>query len=168
MQKVEVDQARDVPARPRAVSSAIRSFAKGPVNEDSAVPIRDATATRVIELLAATPGIEVLGALVALDPFTLSRPCRIDYLSALERQTSWLQAAMQRAIVAVAGDEPSKAEDMWSGVDDAEREEVASALRLSGSTAQVRIDVARTLVNHLPDVCAALSTGEISPAHADA
>ena len=166
MQKVEVDQARDVPARSRAVSSAIRSFAKGPVNEDSAVPIRDATATRVIELLAATPGIEVLGALVALDPFTLSRPCRIDYLSALERQTSWLQAAMQRAIVAVAGDEPSKAEDMWSGVDDAEREEVASALRLSGSTAQVRIDVARTLVNHLPDVCAALSTGEISPAHA--
>ena len=73
---------------------------------------------------------------------------------------------MQRAIVAVAGDEPSKAEDMWSGVDDAEREEVASALRLSGSTAQVRIDVARTLVNHLPDVCAALSTGDISPAHA--
>ena len=126
----------------------------------------DPLSERVSQLLAATPGIEVLGALIEVDPFTLTQSCRIDYLSALERQTSWLQAAMQRAIVAVAGDEPSKADDMWSGVDDAEREEVASALRLSGSTAQMRIDVARTLVNHLPDVCAALSTGEISPAHA--
>ncbi len=147
-------------------SSRFRNFGKSAMVEDVHTPVLDAESARVLELLAMTPGIEVLGALIAIDPFTLSRPCRIDYLSALERQTSWLQAAMQRAIVAVAGDEPSKADDMWSGVDDAEREEVASALRLSGSTAQIRIDVARTLVNHLPDVCAALSTGEISPAHA--
>ena len=71
---------------------------------------------------------------------------------------------MQRAIVAVAGHEPSQAENLWTGIDESEREDVASALRLSGSTAQIRIDVARTLVNHLPNVCSALSVGDISPA----
>jgi hypothetical protein len=37
---------------------------------------------------------------------------------------------------------------------------------MSTGTAQIRIDVARTLVNHLPNVCSALAMGEISPAHA--
>jgi len=73
---------------------------------------------------------------------------------------------MQRAIVAVAGEEGSKSEDIFTGVDDAEREDVATALRMSTGTAQIRIDVARTLVNHLPNVCSALAMGEISPAHA--
>jgi hypothetical protein len=73
---------------------------------------------------------------------------------------------MQRAIVAVAGEEGSKSEDMFTGVDDAEREDEATALRMSTGTAQIRIDVARTLVNHLPNVCSALAMGEISPAHA--
>ena len=73
---------------------------------------------------------------------------------------------MQSAIVAVAGNEPSKAESMWSGVDDSEREEIAAALRLSSGTAQNRIDVARTLINYLPNTCAALANGEISAAHA--
>jgi hypothetical protein len=55
---------------------------------------------------------------------------------------------------------------MWSGVDDSEREEIAAALRLSSGTAQNRIDIARTLVNYLPNTCAALANGEISAAHA--
>lgn len=126
----------------------------------------EAPADRIAELLHTIPGIGALTELLAIDPFTLIRGARIDYLAALERQTSWLQAAMQRAIVAVAGDEPTRAEDLWAGVDDAEREDVASALRLSGSSAQMRIDVARTLVNHLPNTCSALAAGEISPAHA--
>ncbi|NBU93393.1 MAG: HNH endonuclease [Actinobacteria bacterium] len=120
----------------------------------------------VLELLRKPAGIDVLGQLANIDPFTLSKPRRIDYLAALEKQTGWLQALMQNAIVAVAGDQPSEAESMWSGVDDAEREEVASALRLSPNTAQIRIDVARTLTNHLPSTCSALATGEISAAHA--
>lgn len=123
-------------------------------------------ADRIAQLLHATPGITALTELLTIDPFTLIRGARIDYLAALERQTSWLQAAMQRAIVAVAGDEPTRAEDLWAGIDDAEREDVASALRLSGPTAQMRIDVARALVNHLPNTCSALASGEISPAHA--
>lgn len=120
----------------------------------------------VSRLLAATPGIETLTSLFAIDPFDLPAAERIDYLSALERQISWLQAMMQRAIVAVAGEEGSKSDDIFTGIDDAEREDVATALRMSTGTAQIRIDVARTLVNHLPNVCSALAMGEISPAHA--
>jgi hypothetical protein len=120
----------------------------------------------VSRLLAAAPGIDTLTSLNAIDPFDLPAAARIDYLSAIERQISWLQAMMQRAIVAVAGEEGSKSEDMFTGVDDAEREDVATALRMSTATAQIRIDVARTLVNHLPNVCSALAMGEISPAHA--
>lgn len=123
-------------------------------------------ANHVGQLLRATPGIDTLTALLLVDPFLLAQSARIDYLAALERQTSWLQAAMQRAIVAVAGEEPSRSEDIWGGVDDSEREDVAAALRLSGSSAQMRIDVARTLVNHLPNTCSALASGEISPSHA--
>jgi hypothetical protein len=73
---------------------------------------------------------------------------------------------MQRAIVAVAGVEAGQSEGPFNGVDEAEREDVSSALRLSAGTAQMRIDVARTLVNHLPNTCSALATGELSAAHA--
>ena len=117
-------------------------------------------------LLAAAPGIATLTGLIAIDPHTLIPAARVDYLAALERQTSWLQAAMQRAIVAVAGIEATTADGPFGGVDESEREDVSSALRLSAGTAQMRIDVARTLVNHLPQTCSALATGEISPAHA--
>jgi hypothetical protein len=120
----------------------------------------------VVLLLAAAPGIATLTGLIAIDPHTLTPSARVDYLAALERQTSWLQAAMQRAIVAVAGIEATIAEGPFGGVDESEREDVSSALRLSAGTAQMRIDVARTLVNHLPQTCSALATGEISPAHA--
>ena len=120
----------------------------------------------VSRLLTAAPGIDTLASLSAINPFDLPAAARIDYLSALERQISWLQAMMQRAIVAVAGEEGSKSDDIFTGVDDAEREDVAAALRMSTGTAQIRIDVARTLINHLPNVCSALAMGEISPAHA--
>jgi hypothetical protein len=120
----------------------------------------------VATLLAAAPGIKTLGGLIAIDPQELSPAARIDYLAALERQSSWLQAAMQRAIVAVAGISEGKSDGPFTGVDEAEREDVSSALRLSAGTAQMRIDVARTLVNHLPNTCSALATGELSAAHA--
>ena len=120
----------------------------------------------VSSLLAAAPGIKTLSGLIAIDPQELSPGARIDYLAALERQSSWLQAAMQRAIVAVAGISEGKSDGPFTGVDEAEREDVSSALRLSAGTAQMRIDVARTLVNHLPNTCSALATGELSAAHA--
>lgn len=133
------------------------------LGEDS---VEDTTDVAVTQLLRSAPGIATLTSLLDIDPFTLTQSARIDYLAAMERQTSWLQAAMQRAIVAVAGETASQNETIWGGVDDAEREDVAAALRLSGSSAQTRIDVARILVNHLPNTCSALASGEISPAHA--
>lgn len=126
----------------------------------------DALSGTVAQLLRETPGIKSLTELLEIDPFCLTQSARIDYLAALERQSSWLQAAMQRAIVAVAGQEPTQNSNIWGGVDDAEREDIAAALRLSGSSAQMRIDVARILVNHLPNTCSALASGEISPSHA--
>ena len=127
-----------------------------------------AVSPAISDLLNAMPGIATLSALVSINPQELSPADRIDYLTALERQTGWLQALMQRAIVAVAGCDSSKPNgtDPFFGVDDAEREDISTALRLAPTTAQSRIDVARTLVNHLPNTCSALATGEISPAHA--
>jgi hypothetical protein len=122
---------------------------------------------RATELLNSIPGIETLTALVAIDPEDLSRGARVDYLSAVERQTGWLQALIQRAIVAVAGTEPSEADGIYEGVDDAEREDISAALRMSGNSAQYKIDIARSLINTLPNTCSALATGEISPAHAN-
>lgn len=126
--------------------------------------------SKVADLLNSMPGIKTLSELVAIDPGKLSPSSRIDYLTALERQTAWLQALMQRAIIAVAGNDPSFAngQEPFFGVDEAEREDVSTALRLSAGTAQSRIDVARTLVNHLPNTCSALATGDISLAHANA
>lgn len=125
--------------------------------------------SKVAQLLNSIPGIKTLSELVAIDPGKLSPSSRIDYLTALERQTAWLQALMQRAIIAVAGNDPSVAngQEPFFGVDEAEREDVSTALRLSAGTAQSRIDVARTLVNYLPNTCSALATGDISLAHAN-
>jgi len=121
----------------------------------------------VESLLAAPAGLQSLGQLAVIDPLTLSLSARINYLSALEKQTGWLQALLQRAIVAVAGEEPTESTGALSNVDEAQREEIASALRLSGTTAQTRIDTARTLTQFLPETCAALSLGEISHAQAN-
>ena len=134
---------------------------------DSTDRFQNTLNARATELLNSVPGIETLTALVAIDPEDLSRSARVDYLSAVERQTGWLQALIQRAIVAVAGAEPSEADGIYEGVDDAEREDISAALRMSGNSAQYKIDIARSLINTLPNTCSALATGEISPAHAN-
>jgi len=120
----------------------------------------------VARLLIDIPNATTLEKLAAIDPFSLTAADRIDYLSALERQDGWLFALKQRAITAVAGVQPSEGEGAMFGVDDAEREDVSTALRLAPATAQIRIDIARTLVNNLPNTCSALAVGEISSAHA--
>lgn len=120
----------------------------------------------IADLLFATPSANTLAKLSAIDPFSLPAPERIDYLAALERQDGWLFALKQRAITAVAGVQASEGEGAIFGVDEAEREDVSTALRLAPATAQMRIDIARTLVNNLPNTCSALAIGEISSAHA--
>ena len=101
------------------------------------------------EILCQAPGINALSELVAIDPFSLDRLGRLDFLAALEKQSAWLQAIMQSAIIAVAGEAASQADARFNGVDEMEREDIATALRLSHGTAQIRIDVARTLTQHL-------------------
>lgn len=123
-------------------------------------------AAAVADLLFAAPSANTLAQLAAIDPFSLPAADRIDYLSALERQDGWLFALKQRAITAVAGAQASEGEGAIFGVDEAEREDVSTALRLAPATAQMRIDIARTLVNNLPNTCSALAIGEISSAHA--
>jgi hypothetical protein len=120
----------------------------------------------VSDLLTAIPSAAVLEGLSAIDPYSLTPALRIDFLAALERQDGWLFALKQRAITAVAGAQASVGEGPLFGVDEAEREDVSTALRLAPSTAQMRIDIARNLVNNLPNTCSALALGEISSAHA--
>jgi hypothetical protein len=120
----------------------------------------------VSELLCAIPGASTMARLSEIDPYSLSAIDRINYLTALDRQDGWLYALRQRAIAAVAGSQPSEGEGPLFGVDEAEREDISTALRLAPATAQSRIDIARTLVNNLPNTCSALATGEISSAHA--
>jgi hypothetical protein len=120
----------------------------------------------VAELLKAKPGYKTLGELIEINPRALSSSGRIDYLSALDRQESWICALKQEALVAIAGEFADEDGGIFGCVDDEEREDVATALRLSPTTAQNRIDVARVLVGHLPNTISALSTGEISVAHA--
>ena len=122
---------------------------------------------RVTELLNLPAGIKVVNELWNIAPTSLDYAGRVDYLAAIEKQSGWFNVWMQSAIVAVAGQEPSRADSMYSGVDSSEREEIATALRMSGSTAQGKIDVARTLTQHLPGATAALAVGDISPAHAN-
>lgn len=118
------------------------------------------------ELLCAIPGATTMARLSEIDPYSLSAVDRVNYLTALDRQDGWLYALRQRAIAAVAGLQPSEGDGPLFGVDEAEREDISTALRLAPATAQSRIDIARTLVNNLPNTCSALATGEISSAHA--
>lgn len=120
----------------------------------------------VADLLKAKPGYKVLGELIDINPRMLSAAARVDYLAALDRQESWFWALKQEALVAIAGEEPHEDGGVFNCVDDEEREDVATALRLSPTTAQNRIDVARVLVGHLPNTISALASGEISAAHA--
>ena len=124
------------------------------------------TEEQLIELLHQPGGYEALGHLISINPERLTSAGKIDYLAALEKQNSWLASIIQRATLAIAGSQPSESENMWEGVDEGEREDVATALRLSTNTAQSRIDVARVLTNHLPATCEALANGDISPSHA--
>ena len=122
---------------------------------------------RISEILHLPAGLDCVNELWKISPENLDYAGRVDYLAALEKQSGWFNVWLQHAIVVVAGNEPSRVDSMYSGVDDSEREEIATALRLSGSTAQSRIDVARTLMQHLPGATAALAIGDISPAHAN-
>ena len=123
---------------------------------------------RVASLLRKPASLEVLTELANINPMDLDEGGRVDLLSAWEKQNGFMQAKQMEILIAVAGEQPDTSEKgIWDGVDQEEREEVSAALRLAPQTAQDRIDVARALNLHLPQVKDALANGEISLSHAN-
>ena len=123
---------------------------------------------RVTEILHQPASLAAINELAAIDVMDLDEGGRVDLLAAWEKQNGFMQAKQFEILLGVAGDKPGGSEKgIWDGVDQEEREEVGTALRLAHQTAQDRIDVARALNNHLHQVKDALASGEISLAHAN-
>ena len=126
------------------------------------------------------PGPDAVTPLALLDVESLSDTGQVDALIALDRQIAWLQARQQRLIasfttraatedtrlaaLSAARGGPARSADP-AGLNFA-REDVACALRIAGSTAQDRLDVAAQLTGRLADTLALLEGGRISYWHA--
>ncbi|GAA0921887.1 HNH endonuclease signature motif containing protein [Streptomyces rhizosphaericus] len=117
-------------------------------------------------LATAAPGPETAAVLPVLDAEKLSRTGRIDALKALERHTGWIQAHQAQILAALEADAEAElpaavrdrdAEAAWNFT----CEEVACALKLSGTTAAKRLEVARELDRHYPTTLGMLERGEI-------
>src|SRR5512135_2968218 len=100
----------------------------------------------------------------------------ITRLQELDRISARMDAIRADLIVEAADPQPHideyliidecTAEERRVLIEDPIRDELACALRVSGSTMQAMIDTARTLVDRVPAVHAALRAGEITLAHA--
>ena len=123
---------------------------------------------RVREILDAPASIASLVELHEISVDSLSKASKLDYLAALQKQMGFLQEWSNRVMVSLAG--PDEADPFQPAefrlIEDEDREEIAAALRVAPATAQMKLDSARMLANHLPLTAEALATGEISPAHA--
>ena len=123
---------------------------------------------RVKEILESPASINALVELYEISVDSLSKPSKLDYLAALQKQMGFLQEWSNRVMISLAGTD--EADPFQSNefrlIEDEDREEIAAALRVAPATAQMKIDSARMLANHLPLTAEALATGEISPAHA--
>ena len=125
----------------------------------------DIRSAELAELLKSAPGPDAMARLLQLEKNKLTPADRINYLTCWQRQSSWVAAKEQEATIFVAGTQYLEKAGEFD-VDCEERESVSAALRLSPATSQQKIDVARTLFNHLPQTISALSSGEIAPQHA--
>ena len=122
----------------------------------------------VREILAAPASIKSLVDLHEISVDSLSKASKLDYLAALQKQMSFLQEWSNRVMISLAGSEDfdQNNPEEFRLIEDEDREEIAAALRVAPATAQMKIDSARMLANHLPLTAEALATGEISPGHA--
>jgi hypothetical protein len=133
------------------------------------------------ELLGAVedmaPGPMLWSVLLMVDRLRLTPDEAVLYLRLHERVMAWWSGLQTEALVAAADPQPrmdeylvlDRAADHGTErvirIEDAAREEVASALRLSPVTAQRRIDTARLLHGPLVATREALEYGDISIAH---
>ena len=102
-----------------------------------------------------SPGPGLAAMLAEADPAQLDSAGLVDALVGFERLASWVAAAQAHVLAALS-------KTLVHGDEDWTREEVAAALRLSGQTAQRRIDVARELCSRLHGTLRALAAGELS------
>jgi hypothetical protein len=102
---------------------------------------------RLAVLASTPPSAATIAVLAAIDLDALNAHDRVSALVAWERHRGWLDGRVQAALVAVGGPTPPEQQrgDDWA------REEVACALRLSTTTAGMRLDVARQLAGRLTD-----------------
>ncbi|MDX3225386.1 HNH endonuclease signature motif containing protein [Streptomyces sp. ME19-01-6] len=112
------------------------------------------------------PGPQTAVILPLLDPEKLSRTGRIDALKALERHVAWIQAQQVHILAALDADAQAALPDgKWNENIEGEWnftcEEVACALKLSGTTAAKRLQVARELDSHYPTTLGLLEQGDI-------
>ncbi|ADI09081.1 hypothetical protein SBI_05961 [Streptomyces bingchenggensis BCW-1] len=112
------------------------------------------------------PGPQTAVVLPLLDPEKLSHAGRIDALKALERHAAWIQAQQVHILAALDADaQAALPEGKWNESVEGEWnfacEEVACALKLSGTTAAKRLQVARELDAHYPTTLGLLERGEI-------
>jgi hypothetical protein len=122
--------------------------------------LSDITDSEILaDCLAGNPGAEQVSMLTLMNVEQLSAGQRIDYLVALDRVKSWLDAQQRQALAVIDADDP--APDSWA------QAEVACALRIAERTAQNQLEEARLLVTGLPRTFIALSRGLITPVHAN-
>ncbi|MGA9146332.1 MAG: DUF222 domain-containing protein [Candidatus Nanopelagicales bacterium] len=120
-----------------------------------------------------------LGVLTAVDPLLIPAGARLDLLVELERHAAWLEAVRLSVVAAVAGPGPNfadiddrladPAESLWdvAVTEDTIRDEIATALHISGRAADRRIDLARDLEHKLPATRALLKAGKCTYQHAN-
>ncbi len=99
----------------------------------------------------AVPGAAATAVLALLDPEQLDAAGRVDLLVGIERQLAWLAGLQQRVLASMHANRGQTIDPIGR---DWTQEDVACALRLSGPTAQARLDVAVALTSRLPDTLA--------------
>ena len=161
-----------LPADDRDDVSAIDSQLIGvgePVDiADTAMPRHAADCAELTDPVEPVCAMEAAGATVALAsanvlavvPAQLDDNDRVEWLTVLERAKATLDAAQANVLAVLDAADPL---NRLGTVD-----EVAQVLRLPGRSAQNRLKTARTLVAELPATLAALATGRLSAAHAEA
>jgi len=112
---------------------------------------------------AVTPGSAVGTTLAVLDPRRLSPEGRVDALTAMEKQLAWWKARQYR-LLAVMAEEPVVKTPLGELDKEWVREDVACALRLSATTAAIRLELARELTR-LPATLDLLESGGLTEHH---
>ena len=142
--------------------------------------IGDRTAPELLaELHRMPPSLLVLDALITIDRATLSPPDAVTFLQVLQRVQARLAVVEAEALVAAAAGHPRVEELLLLDpnperdevrkirIQDACREEIAAALRLTQQRTQSDIDRARLLAGPLADTREAMTAGDVTRAHAD-